>query len=176
MTEILFVGTFIPRKHALQLGEAVLSLKAEVPELRVHFVGSHGGQERALRRLAEKHPETVVCQGRIHGKEELRRVYAQCGLFALPSTGETFGLVYIEALSQGLPVLYTHGDGVDGLIPDDAGVGLTATSREGITQGLRTMLAKDGCWKQPRREWFEKFRWGKIAKHYNEIYDGIWKR
>ena len=32
----------------------------------------------------------------------------------MPSTGETFGLVYIEALSQSLPIIYTKGDGVYG--------------------------------------------------------------
>ena len=32
----------------------------------------------------------------------------------MPSKTETFGLVYAEAMSQGLPVIYTRGQGFDG--------------------------------------------------------------
>src|SRR5699024_9974529 len=40
--------------------------------------------------------------------------YASHDIFAMTSYNETFGLVYIEALSQGVPILLTKGEGVDG--------------------------------------------------------------
>ena len=51
-------------------------------------------------------------------KEQLIDVYASHDIFLLPSVNETFGRVYLEAMSQGLPVLYTAGQGFDGNFPD----------------------------------------------------------
>ncbi|WP_407383584.1 glycosyltransferase family 4 protein [Ruminococcus sp.] len=51
-------------------------------------------------------------------KEELIDVYASHDIFLLPSVNETFGRVYLEAMTQGLPVLYSKGQGFDGNYPD----------------------------------------------------------
>jgi len=47
-------------------------------------------------------------------KNELLQIYRENDIFVLPSIKETFGLVYAEAMSQGLPVIYTRGQGFDG--------------------------------------------------------------
>lgn len=46
-------------------------------------------------------------------KEELINAYGENDIFLLPSVNETFGRVYLEAMSQGLPVIYTRGQGFD---------------------------------------------------------------
>lgn len=51
-------------------------------------------------------------------KEELCAFYRQCDVFILVSRFETFGLVYAEALTQGLPIIYTKGQGFDCQFPD----------------------------------------------------------
>ncbi len=51
--------------------------------------------------------------GALH-KEELLKLYRESDIFVMVSQKETFGLVYGEALSQGLPVVYTKGEGFDG--------------------------------------------------------------
>ena len=57
------------------------------------------------------------------------------------SHGETFGLVYIEALSQGLPIIYTKGQGVDGFF-DDMNVGEKADSKsiDSIYNAMKKMI------------------------------------
>ena len=47
-------------------------------------------------------------------KEELIHHYRGSDIFIMPSKHETFGLAYAEAMSQGLPVIYTRGQGFDG--------------------------------------------------------------
>jgi glycosyltransferase involved in cell wall biosynthesis len=47
-------------------------------------------------------------------KEKLLNNYRNSDIFIMPSYNETFGLVYIEAMSQGLPIIYTQNEGVDG--------------------------------------------------------------
>jgi glycosyltransferase involved in cell wall biosynthesis len=47
-------------------------------------------------------------------KEDIKTLMSQSDIFALVSFRETFGIVYAEALSQNLPVIYTRGQGFDG--------------------------------------------------------------
>lgn len=48
-------------------------------------------------------------------------MFAESDIFVMVSHSETFGLVYIEALSQGLPILYTRGQGIDGTLKEKIG-------------------------------------------------------
>ena len=54
-------------------------------------------------------------------KEELIKIYRSSDIFVMPSVTETFGLVYAEAMSQGLPVIYTKGQGFDGQFEEGEG-------------------------------------------------------
>ena len=47
-------------------------------------------------------------------KEKLIDIYREADIFVLPSITETFGLVYPEAMSQGLTIIYSRGQGFDG--------------------------------------------------------------
>src|SRR5690606_22696545 len=47
-------------------------------------------------------------------KEKLLELYRANDILVMPSKTETFGLVYAEAMSQGLPVIYSKGQGFDG--------------------------------------------------------------
>ncbi|NMA85115.1 MAG: glycosyltransferase family 4 protein [Epulopiscium sp.] len=47
-------------------------------------------------------------------KESLIQIYRDNDIYVMPSINETFGLVYVEAMSQGLPIIYTRGQGFDG--------------------------------------------------------------
>lgn len=46
--------------------------------------------------------------------DAMKRFYADVDVLLVPSSAETFGMVYLEAMSQGVPVLYTRGQGFDG--------------------------------------------------------------
>jgi len=61
--------------------------------------------------------------------EELLTEYRQHDIFLLPSVNETFGRVYLEAMTQGLPVLYTRGQGFDRTF-DDGVVGYPVPCRD----------------------------------------------
>lgn len=70
-------------------------------------------------------------------RTEVRERIMQYDAMVLPSRNETFGLAYLEALSAGVPVLYSLGTGIDGYLPTDCGaVGVVANSVSSITDGL----------------------------------------
>lgn len=52
------------------------------------------------------------------GKEEIVEIYKDMNIFVMPSKHETFGLTYVEAMSQGIPVIYTKDEGFDGFFED----------------------------------------------------------
>jgi len=61
-------------------------------------------------------------------KEELIKIYRKNDIYVMPSIHESFGRVYAEAMTQGLPVIYSKGQGFDGIYPDGY-VGYSVPSR-----------------------------------------------
>lgn len=107
-------------------------------------------------------------------KEKLMDFYRNADIFIMPSHHESFGLVYAEAMSQGLPVVYTRGQGFDGQFEDGA-VGFAVSDREyGECITALERIAND--YSQKVRNCLEscgRFNWSSIANEYADIYDKI---
>jgi len=169
---VLYVGTMIRRKRPLAVIEAVLQLKETYPDIKVNLIGSTGEDEASVKQYAASNPEVVVYHGRINDKQRLLENYRNNSLFVLPSTAETFGLVYLEALSQNLPVIYTKGDGVDGFLPDNSGVGLITPSVENIKVAIEKVFDNRSGYSNKEID-FDLFRWSNIASEYLKMYSDI---
>ncbi len=70
-----------------------------------------------MQRIIERHgaEEAVRCIGHVAGSR-MRETMAGYGAMALPSCPESFGLVYLEAIAAGIPVLSSRGYALDGLL------------------------------------------------------------
>ena len=90
----------------------------------------------------------------------------------MPSIHETFGLVYIEALSQNLPVVFTKGQGIDGLFDESVGVGVNAFSVEEISEAIKKILKNPKGYNN-KQICFNDFNWDIIAGKYNNYYHEI---
>lgn len=69
--------------------------------------------------------------------EEVQKQMQKCDVFVLPSVGETFGMVYLEAMSQGCITVCTKNDGIDGIIKDGENGFLTEPTINGIKDTLK---------------------------------------
>lgn len=58
----------------------------------------------------------------------------------MPSKAETFGLVYVEAMLQGLPILYTKNEGIDGFYEENIGEKVISTDMEEIQIKLLKLI------------------------------------
>lgn len=167
---IIYVGRFDINKNVVRLINAVLKLRCIYPDIHLHLVGGDGWREKQVLKLVSENHSTLTYHGKIFDKENLMNLYRQCSIFAMPSIHETFGLVYIEALSQGLSVLYTKDQGIDGLLDERVGEKVYALSTKSICEGLDKMLSQRINYLSSEVLDFEKFRWNEIGNVYYGIY------
>lgn len=172
--DIIYVGRFDHNKNVVRLVEAVLALKNEFNDVKLHLVGGGGINEEIINELVEANPNCLTYHGKVFNLEKLSELYDRCSVFAMPSIHETFGLVYLEAMSRNLAVLYTKGQGIDGLFDRSIGESADALSDESIKEGLRKLLAE-------RKNYhvdidFEQFRWSAIARKHLAMYQSVIER
>ncbi|HYG85737.1 MAG TPA: glycosyltransferase [Azospirillum sp.] len=103
-----FVGHLIPTKGADLLIEAFR--RAELPDARLAVVGA--GPERT--RLEQGAPPGVVFTG---FRSDVRDLYQAFDLFVSAAREEPFGLVFLEALDAGVPVVTTRSAGAEAILP-----------------------------------------------------------
>lgn len=107
-------------------------------------------------------------------KEELIDYYREADIFIMPSHTETFGLVYAEAMSQGLPVIYTRGQGFDGQFPDgEVGYAVSDTESEQIVSAIKRIVESYKCISSKCIIGIRRFSWDDIAAEYRKIYHTI---
>jgi phosphatidylinositol alpha-mannosyltransferase len=116
MINILFVGRLEYRKGLGYLLRAYEQLKPLYPNLRLIIAG-----DGPLRRwygnfLARKQLPDIVMAGYV-ASDQLPRYYASCDIFCSPATGdESFGIVLLEAMAAGRPIVATNIDGFRGVV------------------------------------------------------------
>ncbi len=117
---VLFVGRLASNKGLLALVAGFEALSRHDPSARLVLVGEDGGmrpriEEEVRRRgLAER----VRFTGFVADERMLAAAFCEARLFALPSEYEAFGLVLLEALAQGTPVVASRVGGIPEFVPD----------------------------------------------------------
>ena len=87
------------------------------------------------RKKLEKIDKNAIFTGRLPHDEVLAKM-RNSDIFVLPSVGETFGMVYLEAMASGCITVCTKGDGIDGIIKDRENGFLTEPNPESIKETL----------------------------------------
>ena len=109
--------------------------------------------------------------GRISGTDAMKAFYADCDVLLVPSSAETFGMVYLEAMSQGVPVLYTKGQGFDGQFPEGE-VGYAVPCGDVRVQAQALGRVMQGYAERSKRciEGARRYAWPRIAGMWMELY------
>lgn len=172
---LVFVGGFTKGKNIFRLLQAVGIVNRQRPTT-LTLVGD-GPLLESARRFADRQGYSFASfRGRVHEKEELKTILHQHDAFVMPSLRETFGLVYIEAMSQGLPVLCSRGEGIDGLFPPETvSEAVNPLSVTNMAHGINRLLERSesiAIREQCRRE-SQRFDWNLIAQDYIDLYSSI---
>lgn len=104
-------------------------------------------------------------------KEELINYYNEADIFIMPSKKETFGIVYSEALTQGVPVIYTKGQGFDGQFNDGyVGYSVDCNSISDIRNAIIKIINNYDILSNNIINVNNVFDWGLISNRYVSIY------
>lgn len=112
-----------------QIIQALPAILKEIPELR-YIIGGRGDDESRLRKLAKENGvgKEVIFAGFIP-ESELADHYRLADLYVMPSTGEGFGIVYLESLACGRPCLVGNLDASSEAI-DGGRLGIVVNPRD----------------------------------------------
>lgn len=168
--KLLYVGNFSKNKNVLRLIQAVKLLNKSNDRFQLTIVGKNGRQEKAILRMI-KGKKSFNYLGEIQSKKILLNLFRESNIFAMPSHSETFGLVYVEALSQDIPIIYTMNEGIDGYYNHlQIGEGVKSKNVLSISQGIRTICDNYKLYTFDNQIILQNHKWNEIAKIYRDIY------
>lgn len=87
----------------------------------MRLVGGGGKDHEKVLKIVSENQDIMTFHEQLKDKDILKEYYNNAVIFTMPSSYETFGLVYVEAMLQGLPILYTHNEGIDGFYDEKIG-------------------------------------------------------
>ena len=171
--KIICVAQIIKRKNIPMLQEAILLLKNQGWDVSLKVIGKPVNQKEYKKIIADPNTEFI----RPVPKEKLIDYYRQADIFVLPSKRETFGLVYAEAMSQGLPVVYSRGEGFDEQFEEgEVGFSVSNTNKKELAEKIILCVTNYRKLSEKAVEYVDKFNWNSICEKYRDIYDDIIRR
>lgn len=107
-------------------------------------------------------------------KEEIVQIYRNMDIFVMPSKHETFGLTYVEAMSQGLPVIYTKNEGFDQFFPEgEVGFSMKYDEYEQMAKNIDEIVKKYNKISRNCIEKSKDFNWQDITAKYIDLYKNL---
>jgi len=167
---LLFVGRFITKKNVLNLCKVVEQLNTDGTSCKLHLVGDGGRDESKILKFI-RNKDSFQYYGRVTSKKALKEIFERCDIFTMPSKYETFGLVYIEALSQGLPIIYSINDGIYGYFDTLVGEAVDPNERDSISSGIKKIICNYEKYDFNTEETIANHKWQEIAKKYVSVYN-----
>ncbi|MGE3177812.1 MAG: glycosyltransferase, partial [Vicinamibacterales bacterium] len=173
---LLYVGRLSEEKNLPLLLDLLCALPNR-PDRTFHLVlvgegPLHGWIESEARLRA---PGRVHVHGHLRDRDALARCYANADLLVHPNSREPFGLVPLEAMASGLPVVLPRAGGVLEYADDD-NAWLYAPSAAGLCATVMTAVA-DIDQRQARaaraRATAARFDWTAVTDRYFDLYDAI---
>ena len=175
---VVSVASLIPSKGVHLVLEALPAVLQEVPNLFYLVIGD-GPQRSALQRAAYR----LGVAGRVEflgylPPEEVFRYLSVAEVFVLPSSNESFGIAYLEAMAMGTPVIACRGQGPEDFV-EDGQTGLlippedVASLREAMLRLLLQTREARRMSQAARRKAFSEFSWERNASSYIALYEEV---
>lgn len=169
--ELLYVGNFSTNKNVMRLLKAVEKLNEQALTFNLKMIGGGGKEENKIFSYIET-KDFFSYLGIIKDKKELQEIFKSVDIFTMPSKSETFGLVYVEALSQGLPVVYTRNEGIDGAY-QNIGEKVNPLDINEIAGAILKIAENIDHYHFNPRQIVNSHKWSLIASKYQDIYNNL---
>ena len=173
--QLLFVGQIDENKNLYNTIAAVAQLNEQ--NVKKYILTIVGGKNKTrnddeffdgfIQHIAQY--DWVSYEGK-KDRIELLELYRKADIFVMPSRRELFGLVYIEALSQSTPVIYSIGEGISSFLKNENfGVGVYADDPTSIANGI-AKIVNDYPDFHGIEKFIAPFNWNIISNKYLDLY------
>lgn len=174
-TILLYVGNVIRAKGIIELIEAYELARKENEQLLLYIVGSQKDtsfvqEVQAL--IQEKQLEEGIHLVGPQPQKTLARWMAAADVFVLPSYHEGFGLVALEAMAVGTPVVGSNVGGLPYLLANDAGILVEPQNSQSLAKGIEQALSRpEERYTEAKSEIVKKHSYETIAQELLAIYE-----
>ncbi|HET9223359.1 MAG TPA: glycosyltransferase family 4 protein [Roseiflexaceae bacterium] len=165
---ILCVARHYPRKHIADLLRALPAVRRVVPRARAVIVGD-GPEHSNLRALSAQLglDDAVQFLGSLPDDTQVARCYRQADVFCMPSVQEGFGIVFLEAMAAGLPIVATCSAAIPEVVPHGQAGSLVAPGDvAALAEALSALLQNPeqrAAYGTFGKHYVEQYEWGRVA-------------
>jgi glycosyltransferase involved in cell wall biosynthesis len=171
---ILCVARQYRRKRVCDLISAIAVVRARRPRVRAVIVGDgpeHDALRSQVRRL--QLDDHVLMTGALASDEDVARWYRRADVFCLPSVQEGFGIVFLEAMVNGLPIVATSAAAIGEVVQHDEGGLLVEPGRVDVLASALETLLEDGGLRARfaafNRTNVERYDWMNVANRFVSV-------
>ena len=174
--KLLFVGRLSVQKNLPLLLDATAAYIREYGDAELRIVGD--GEERSAVRSRIKQlglGDSVTMLGPVLG-EELEFIYASSDIFIMTSVNESFGLVFVEAMTKGLPIVSVDIPAIRNVVNHGTNGLLAESNAASIAAAIRALSANETLYSTISRNNLAKsqdYDSAKIAKKFITLYESI---
>lgn len=168
--KLIYAGRIDKNKNIPTIQKAMKYLRERGYKVSLKVIGKVQDKKEFQRIVKNTYTSCVA----MIPKEKLIEEYRAADIFVMPSFTESFGLVYAEAMSQGLPVIYSSGQGFDNQFEEGmVGFRVNAQDAQSVAEGIEKIINsyKSIC----NNVVFSarKFNWSDIVIEYCNIYKAV---
>ena len=174
---LLFVGRWASNKGLLDLVDAFAAVRREAPEAHLVLVGEDGGMRAAVeaRSRSAGLAAYVHAVGHLDDERWITAAYREARLTVLPSEYEAFGLVLLESLAQGTPVVASRVGGIPEVVEDGrAGLLVRPKAPADLASAILTLWHDRPLARRlgdyGRSEVVPRFTWEALADRLDRLY------
>jgi glycogen(starch) synthase len=176
---IFFVGRGVREKGAHILIEALPKVRAQYHDAKLIIVGG-GYRDHLVRQANDLGIARHVYFTGFIPDDTLLRIYKVIDVACYPSLYEPFGIVALEAMAAGVPVVVSDAGGLREIVePDVTGTVTWANNSDSLAWGLARVLKNPGHARQmadnAARHVREVYNWGRIAEQTRAVYERVWE-
>jgi glycosyltransferase involved in cell wall biosynthesis len=175
--QLLFVGRLSPQKNIPLLLEAIAAyLRRYGGGVRLTIVGEGETRDEISTQITRLGLGGIVTlRGPLY-ERQLQSVYEESDLLLLTSINESFGIVLIEAMTKGLPIVSVDILGVRNVMASGVNGILSEPTPDAVADAVHTLLANPDLYAAVSMNNLDRargFRWGSIAEDMDTIYSSL---
>jgi glycosyltransferase involved in cell wall biosynthesis len=169
--KILFVGNLHPNKGVHFLIKSFALVKSRINDVKLVIVGDGHLKHYLINLTKRLNLEKDVIFAGFVNDEDLPKYYASCDIFASASVLEGFGLIFLEAMALGKPIVAFNLASIPEVV-ENAGILVNEINHEKFANAIIELLSDEKLYQEKSENALKRaklFSWEKIAEQFIKI-------